>query len=157
MRHFLRAAVPVKLGVILALAVTVAVLAAPPVELPAAAGDGQAAAGAGAANAPETAGRPDEVTTGPEAQVEDVTERLSANLEKLVEHLQLVLDERADEHATEALQAVIDRLSGENIGLTRAAEAVSAQGGASHDLPAAATSHPSGEDHPTSDDHPGRP
>lgn len=161
MRHLLRAALPVKLGVILALAGTVAVFAAPPTDLPVpeVADDGQARVQAGAANGAEAAGQPDEVgTTGHEAQGTEVIGHLEDNHERLLVHLKDVraaLEERdnVNEHATEALQAVIDRLSNteEPIGLLRAAEAVSGEGGPASGLPSATTGHP------TADDHPGRP
>lgn len=160
MRNLVRAALPVKLAMLLALAGAIAVIAAPPADLPEAADAGQARAEAGAANADAADGQPADEGSDADADAahtEDVIATLTENQERLLATLQLVLDERADEHAAEALEAVIARLSTENIGLTRAAEAVSSGGGAPADLPGAAEGHPSGHDHPSAEDHPGRP
>lgn len=150
MRYLLRAALPAKLAVLLVLGGVIAALAAPPVDLPEAADPGQSRAEAGSANAAEAAGVPADAGSDVDAagaHVEDVTATLEANLTRLLETLQLVLDEHADEHAADALEAVIERLSTEDIGLTRAAEAVSGAG-APADLPEAAGDHPSADDHP---------
>jgi hypothetical protein len=113
------------------------------------AANGQDHAAAGAANGQSAD------TAGQGLDLQAVTDRLAENQARLLTNLNDVLarlqDSNANQHALDAVQAAIDRLTNENIGLNRASDAVTAHGAASGELPEAATNHP------TSDNHPGRP
>jgi hypothetical protein len=144
-----------------AVTVLTAVVAAGAVQatLPSQSANGQAHATAGAANGqssqnngPSTQGD----TQKPDTQA--VTDQLAANQQRLLANLNAVLqrltDAGANQHAIDALTKVIDKLTNDDIGLNRAQEAVSNQGGGP---PAPVPASSAGTDHPTSTNHPGRP
>ena len=159
MRDLIQALGAVKLA--LAVAILGAALAAGAVHatLPEQAARGQDHAAAGAAKGQDHAaagasnGQSAEKAQGLDTQA--VTDRLAANQDRLLTNLDDVVarlqDAGANEHAVDALQTVIDRLTNDNVGLNRATAAVTAHGAAQGGLPEAATNHP------TADNHPGRP
>ncbi|TMB57870.1 MAG: hypothetical protein E6J47_01420 [Chloroflexi bacterium] len=108
--------------------------------LPSASDSGQAHAAAGAANGQAASHLPQNG-----AKPSSVSDRLSANQERILSNLNDVVDRltgggHAAQNAIDALHNVIDRLTNDDIGLNRAMEAVS---GAGHPaLPDAAIRHP---------------
>jgi hypothetical protein len=159
MRRLIKAVGAVKLTLALLILGTVVTAGAVHSTLPSQATNGQDHAAAGAANgqdhAAAGAANGQSANTAQDLDTEAVTDRLAANEDRLLTNLDKVLarlqDAGANQHAADALQAVIDRLTNESIGLNRASDAVSSQGTAHGELPEAATNHP------TSDDHPRRP
>jgi hypothetical protein len=114
--------------------------------LPSAADEGQARAAAGAANGQ---GEQGQAGAHPAANTGDgqstALDQVAQNQDRLLATLDDVLTRLSDndnvpEAATNAIQAVIDRLGGD-IGLNRAMDAVGGNTGAP-DLPEAATNHP---------------
>jgi hypothetical protein len=110
--------------------------------LPSAADEGQARAAAGAANGQGEQGQAGENTGDGQSTALD---QLAENQARLLATLDDVLARLSDndnvpDAATNAIQAVIDRLGGD-IGLNRAMDAVGGNTGAP-DLPEAATDHP---------------
>jgi hypothetical protein len=114
--------------------------------LPSAADEGQARAAAGAANGQAGQNQADEhpaenTGDGQSTALDQLTEnqdRLFATLDDVLAHLSD--NDNVPDAATNAIQAVIDRLGGD-IGLNRAMDAVGGNTGAP-DLPEAATNHP---------------
>ena len=159
MRGLINTVGAVKLALALIIVGAVVVAAAGQAALPDQAAKGQDRAAAGAANGQEHgaagAGNGQSADQAQGLDTEAVTDRLTANQDRLLTNLDKVLaklqDAGANEHAVDALQAVVDRLTNENIGLNRATDAVSTHGAAQAGLPEAATNHP------TSDNHHGRP
>jgi hypothetical protein len=115
--------------------------------LPAASDNGQARAAAGAANGQAQQGQADEHPAENTGDGQSTAlDKLAANQDRLLAHLQDVLDRlSANDHvpaaATDAIQHVIDMLGGD-IGLNKAMDAVGGNTGAP-DLPDVATNHPS--------------
>jgi hypothetical protein len=117
--------------------------------LPSASDNGQARAAAGAANgqAGQDHGQaPDNPNENAGDGQSTALDKLAANQERLLAHLQDVLDrlsgkDHVPDAATDAIQHVIDMLGGD-IGLNRAIDAVGGDTGAP-DLPGPATDHPS--------------
>jgi hypothetical protein len=114
--------------------------------LPSAADEGQARAAAGAANGQGEQGQADEHPAENTADGQSTAlDQLAANQDRLFATLDDVLARLSDndnvpDAATDAIQAVIDRLGGD-IGLNRAMDAVGGNTGAPA-LPEAATDHP---------------
>jgi hypothetical protein len=110
--------------------------------LPSASDNGQARAAAGGANGLQDS-HPSQNNGG---QPSSVSDQLSANQERLLSHLQDVVDQlsngNASSDAIDALNKVIDRLTNEDIGLNRAMDATSGNTG-KPDLPAVVSNHPS--------------
>jgi hypothetical protein len=75
-----------------------------------------------------------------------VSDQLSANQDRLLSHLQDVVDQlsngNASQHAVDALNKVIDRLTNEDIGLNRAMDATSGNTGKPATLPPVVSNHP---------------
>lgn len=150
-----------------AMAVTVltAVVAAGAAQatLPSQSANGQAHATAGAANGqssqnngPSTQGD----TQKPDTQA--VTDQLATNQQRLLANLNAVLqrltDAGANQHAIDALTNVIDKLTNDDIGLNRAQQAVTNQGGGPPaPVPVPVVGNSAATDHPTPTSHPGRP
>ena len=116
--------------------------------LPSAADDGQARAAAGAANGQGEQGQagenpPENAGDGQSTALDQLAEnqtRLFATLDDVLARLSD--NDNVPDAATDAIQAVIDRLGGD-IGLNRAIDAVGGNTGAP-ELPEAATDHPGG-------------
>jgi hypothetical protein len=110
--------------------------------LPSAADEGQARAAAGAANGQGEQGQaPENTGDGQSTALDQLAEnqaRLFATLDDVLARLSD--NDNVPDAATNAIQAVIDRLGGD-IGLNRAMDAVGGNTGAP-DLPEAATDHP---------------
>jgi hypothetical protein len=159
MKHLIKGVGAVKLALGLLILGAVVAAAAAHATLPDQAATGQDRAAAGGANGQDHAAAGPKGAPADQAQAVDIqaiTDRLADNQDRVLSNLDEVVarlqDAGANQHAVDAVQAVIDRLTNENIGLNRASDAVSAHGAAAHgELPTAAA------DHPTPDNHPGRP
>ena len=159
MKRLIQVVGAVKLALGLLIAGAVVAAAAAHATLPDQAAGGQDRAAAGGANGEDHAAagpKAAPVNQGQGPDVEAVTDRLADNQDRLLTNLDDVVarlqDNGANQHAVDAVQAVIDRLTNEDVGLNRASDAVSAHGAAAHgELPVAAA------DHPTPDNHPGPP
>jgi hypothetical protein len=110
--------------------------------LPSASDNGQARAAFGGANGQQDSHLPQNTGNVPSS----VFDQLSTNQDRLLAHLQDVVDQlsngNASSHAVDALNNVIDRLTNDDIGLNRAMDATSGNTG-KPDLPAVVSSHPS--------------
>lgn len=141
-----------KLTVITAVLTTVVVAGAVQASLPSQATNGQERAGAAGANGHGQDQPANENAQGPDKAA--VVERLGQNRDRVIANLNRVLallqDSNANQHAIDALQKVIDRITDGTVGLNRASEVVANGGGNAGPPPAAA-------DRPTPADHPGRP
>lgn len=147
------------------------------VVLPAASANGQDHATAGPANAVDApAAVVPDISTGKDVQA--LVDRLSANQQRVLTNLEEVLanlkaNPNVNEHATAAIQAVLDQLApGSGHGLDRATQAVQGQNpnqpagpglagpslpDQSQASPPPAADHSTNTDHPTATDHPSRP
>jgi hypothetical protein len=109
--------------------------------LPPASDYGQGRAAVGAANGQQDTHLPQNSGEQPAS----VSDQLSANQERLLSHLQDVVDQltngNASQSAVDALNKVIDRLTNDDIGLNRAMDATSGNTG-KPDLPAVVSNHP---------------
>jgi hypothetical protein len=110
--------------------------------LPSASDNGQARAAFGGANGQQDSHLPQNTGNEPSS----VADQLSTNQDRLLSHLQDVVDQlsngNASSHAVDALNKVIDRLTNDDIGLNRAMDATSGNTG-KPDLPAVVSNHPS--------------
>jgi hypothetical protein len=110
--------------------------------LPSASDNGQARAAAGGANGLQDSHPSQDTGNAPSS----VSDQLSTNQDRLLSHLQDVVDQLssgdASSHAVDALNRVIDRLTNDDIGLNRAMDATSGNTG-KPDLPAVVSNHPS--------------
>lgn len=155
----------VKLAAVTALLTTIVAAAAVQPSLPTQASQGQARAAAGAANRNPRAAAgaangnaPSQPATSESGQGPDkaaVVARLGQNRDRVLASLNRVLarlqGSKANSHATDALQKVIDRIANGTVGLNHAAQVVASHGAGNASLPGPAANHA------TPDNHPGRP
>jgi hypothetical protein len=148
MKHLIKAVGAAKLALGLLILGAVVVAAAAHATLPDQAAIGQDRAAAGGANGQDHGAAGPKGASDGQAQgldLQAVTDRLADNQNRVLTNLDEVVarlqDTGANQHAVDAVQAVIDRLTNENVGLNRASDAVSTRAA----------------DHPTPDNHPGRP